>query len=151
MPRGQSIAPEEQEVNQVADLDFAVVVEVRTNLVPACAVIDCRQAIVVERLWIGATRKQADARVARRIGVVVQGTGVRATNHAACARPWACGVLVGDELRHHFRFAQGVDGATADDPIEPTPCWGRQREGLQEGRQRPLQLRGQEDRGSLRV
>ena len=35
----QSIAPKEEEVHQIADLNFTVSIEVRTDLVAACVVV----------------------------------------------------------------------------------------------------------------
>ena len=50
-----SVAPQQEEVHQVANLDLAVFIEVGTNVVAARIVIHRGQSIVIQGLLVGAT------------------------------------------------------------------------------------------------
>ena len=85
----RSVPPEQEEVHEVADLDFAIAIEVRTNVVATCVVIDVGKAVVVQSLHVRAARKQANPVVLSRVDLKVEGTGVAAARHSACRVPWS--------------------------------------------------------------
>ena len=121
----RSVPPEQEEVHEVADLDFTIAIEVRTNVVATCVVVDVRKAVVVQGLHIRAACEQAMPLSCPALTSKLRAPGA-AARHTTCRVPRSRAWL----LNAAARSSSSVNGSTTCEPIHVTPP----HEGLPENR-----------------